>query len=176
MDESRALHGVSSRSVFRATEAPQHRSPLLSLADELVLSIIEQIDTIQALRNFVLTCQKARNRAEPYVYRQLVFRNGEAVNNYTVALSQDLRRGKYAVDLDVRYKAELRHGIDDLNVLAQHMPHLRNWRIESPCPNDSLAFNFTGNFQEGAGVIEYWKHIPTLAHLQTSMRRWSTMV
>lgn len=168
MDESHALQGVNSRSWFRLSEIDQHGSPLLSLADELILSIIEQIDTIQALRNFVLTCQKARNRAEPYIYRKLVFRNGEEVHKYIVALSQDLHRGKHAIDLDVRYKAELRHGIEDLNVLVQHMPHLRSWRIESPCPNDSLAFNFTGNFQEGAGVMEYWEHLPNMEHLQSS--------
>jgi hypothetical protein len=150
-------------------EASQHESRLLSLADELILNIIEQIDAIEALRHFVLTCQKARDRAEPYIYRHLVFRGAAGVANYSYAFSQDIIRGKHALDLDVRYKAPGRHGISALNDMVEYMPNLRSWRIESPCPNDSLVFNFTGNFEDGAGVLEYWRHVPNMNHLHSSM-------
>ena len=145
----------------------QQGSRLLSLADELILNIIEQIDTLETLRNFTLTCQKAQNRTEPYLYRDLIFRDGDSVSRYITAILIDSDRGKHAQNLDVRYKVEGRQSITLLNDLSRFLPNLRSWRIESPCPNDNLAFSMTGEFGAGAGVLEYWHDIPRLQHLQT---------
>ena len=146
----------------------QLTSRLLSLADELILNIIEQIDGIQALRNFVLTCQKAQGMAEPYLYRDLVFYDGDAVMRYFMALDEQPDRGKHAQYLDVRYKVDGRKGIVLLNGMSRWLPNLRSWRIETPCPNDNLAFSMTGDFGSGAGILEYWHDVPRLHHLQSS--------
>lgn len=150
-------------------ENSQHGSRLMSLPDELILSVIEQIDDSKSLRNFILTCQKAQNRAEPYLYRNLVFRNGEDVVRFLNALKYMPKRGDYAQLLDVRYKVAHRHGIRLLDGKLGRLANLRSWRIESPCPNDNMAFSFTGEFGTGEGVLHYWDDLPKLKHLHSSM-------
>jgi hypothetical protein len=43
--------------------------PLLALADELILSIIEQIDSREDLNSLATTCSRLQDLTEPYIWR-----------------------------------------------------------------------------------------------------------
>jgi hypothetical protein len=146
----------------------QQGSRLMTLADELILSIVEQITDIETLRNFALTCRKSQGRAEPYLYRTLNFHDGQAVVQFQEALTANDDRGRYVEYLAVRYKTETGDQMDLLNELLLSMPNLREWHIESPCPNDSVAFSLSGSLGQGEGVIRYWDKVLKLKRLESS--------
>jgi hypothetical protein len=148
----------------------------MSLADELILNIIEQIEDLDSLRNLALSCKKAQARSEPYLYRALHFYDGHTVVRFQAALRADPNRGRHVEHLAVRYKADNRYEIERLNVMLEHMPNLREWHIETPCPNDNLVFSFTGRFNEGAGLLRYWENFEYLQHLQLSMHTPTSQV
>jgi len=108
---------------------------LLSLVDELLLNIIDHVDSHQALCNLAATCTRFQGIAEPYVWRSLLVLNGSQARNIALALdSRDLRI-EYIRELSVRYKDEHRAGIEELNHFIPLMQRLGHLTIESPCPS-----------------------------------------
>jgi hypothetical protein len=108
---------------------------LLSLVDELLLNIIDQVDSHQALCNLAATCTRFQGLVEPYVWRSLLVLNGPHARNIALALDSREERAEYIQALSIRYKHEHRRGIEDLNYFIPLMRRLRHVIIESPCPS-----------------------------------------
>ncbi|KAF2649042.1 hypothetical protein K491DRAFT_783606 [Lophiostoma macrostomum CBS 122681] len=124
-------------------------SRLGDLADELLLCIIEQIDSRQTLHNLAATCSRFQSLTEPFIWRSLLIVNGSDVPGLAHALNSRLERISSVWDLAVRYNEKDEDGIELLNSLIPKMEKLRGLTIESPCPNNygrgvgSFPNNFT---------------------------------
>jgi hypothetical protein len=120
-----------------ATHHPSHGSIRLGdLADELLLCIVEQIDSRQALHNLAATCSRFQALAEPFIWRSLLIVKGSNVPGLAHALNSRPERISSVWDLAVRYNEEDEDGIELLNPLIPKMEKLRDLTIESPCPNN----------------------------------------
>lgn len=115
----------------------QQTSRLLSLADELLLGIIDHIDSRHALINLALTCSKFRNLAESFIWRDLLILTGKHAQCVAAALDSREARILHVQDLSVRYKDPHKNGIEQLGHFIRYMDHLRSLTIESPCPNNT---------------------------------------
>lgn len=138
-------------------------SRLLSLADELILAVIEQIQDLEALRNLTLTCKKVRGLAEPYVYKDIFIRTGRQAQRLRDVIAANPERALAVRHLDVKYKHDDELGMDCLNTMCRFFQNMKSWEIETPCPNDSPQQVFSG------GMIQFWEHTQHLSWLQSSM-------
>jgi hypothetical protein len=75
----------------KPTREPQGPSQLLLLADELLLSIVEQIDSQEALHNLAATCSRLRNFAEPKIWRSVLVTRGEHAEQVAQAMDSPIR-------------------------------------------------------------------------------------
>ena len=126
---------------------------LLSLVDELLLNIIDHIETHQALCNLAATCMRFQDLVEPYIWRDLLVLKGSHARNVATSLDRRDARVDYVKTLSVRYKDDYRDGIEDLNHFIGVMEKLRHLEIESPCPNNSEWR--AGVFFDGYSRIDY---------------------
>jgi hypothetical protein len=123
------------------------------LADELVLNILDCLDSHSALCNLASTCRRFQGLTEPYIWRSLLVLNGTHAQTITAALDGQDDRIEAIQELSVRYKNEYREGIESLNYYLGLMGRLRHLTLESPCPNNSEWG--PGTFFDGWSRIDY---------------------
>jgi hypothetical protein len=143
------MTAVTGSNVIAALPA---RSRLTSLADELILRIIELIDDEEALRNAALTCSFLNGLIEPYLYQSILIRSATDAQSFLSSIKARPRRMLAVKTLAVRYgkRTVPEDGIAVLNAEIPRFHNLRQWTIESPCINDtqwrdhSITFNCYG--------------------------------
>ncbi|KAF2423504.1 hypothetical protein EJ08DRAFT_701153 [Tothia fuscella] len=114
---------------------------LLSLADELLLGIIDQIDNKLDLSNICLTCSRFQGLAEPFLYRDVLVRTGKQAVNLSHSLRKRTERASSIRSLQIRYLQDDVAGIAVLNPDLRMMSRLREFTVESPCCNDKGAID-----------------------------------
>lgn len=124
-----------SRLPVMIADVPQ--TGLLALVDELLLSIIDQLDSREALCSLAACCRRLQGLTEPYIWRSLLVTNGDRARSIATALDHRETRSSYIQELSIRYPDCDRDGIQDLNHFMVLMDKLRHLTIESPCPNNS---------------------------------------
>jgi hypothetical protein len=112
-------------------------SGLLAFVDELLLNIIDHIDNHQALCNLAATCMRFQGLVEPYIWRDLLVLTGMHASRIATAFDRRDIRVDYVQSISIRYKDEVREGIEELNHFIALMGRLRHLNLESPCPNNS---------------------------------------
>ncbi|KAL5113649.1 hypothetical protein ACEQ8H_008464 [Pleosporales sp. CAS-2024a] len=112
-------------------------SRLLMLVDELLLNIIDCVDSCETLCNLASTCMRFQKLVEPYIWRHLVVLTGSHARRVAQALDSRDERLDYVRSLSIRYKDENKQGIEELNHHIALMSRLKHFTLESPCPNNS---------------------------------------
>ncbi|KAF2634468.1 hypothetical protein P280DRAFT_511886 [Massarina eburnea CBS 473.64] len=139
------------RPIFKMSRPAEPQQPpetgLLALVDELLLAIIDQVDSHTTLCNLAATCSRLRGIAEPYVWRNLLITRGDHAREVAYALDSREARPSYVHELSIRYRYNQSAGIEDLNHLIGLMDKLRHLTIESPCPNNT-EFPRNGYFDQ----------------------------
>jgi hypothetical protein len=115
--------------------------PLLSLPDELILSVIEHIDCHEALVNFAATSSRLRDLVEPRIWRSLLVLDGDHARTIRWACESTPERMSMIHELSVRYNERNEVGIEDLAPLILQLAKLRHLTLETPCPNDHARGN-----------------------------------
>jgi len=110
--------------------------PLLSLADELLLCIIEHIDSREALINLAAASPRLQGLVEPSIWRSLLVRSGNHARTIVWACHSRPERVAMIQELSIRYQGDEEIGIEDIAVLIPLMRKLRHFTLETPCPND----------------------------------------
>ena len=111
---------------------------LQSLADELLLAIVDQIDDRATLCNLARTCSKFQLLSEPHIYKSLLVLDGSMVQDVLArAFATRPARLSSIQDLAVRYRLTEEEGIEELEPFLFRMAHLRHLVIEAPCCNDT---------------------------------------
>lgn len=131
---------------------------LLALADELLLSIVDFIDSRDTLCKLASTCRRFQGLAEPAIWRSLLVTKGFHAMQIATAMDSREIRTDYVQELVVRYRHEYRDGIQGLNHFIVHMKKLKHLMIESPCPNN-VEWNDRADFDDWtridyAGLLE----------------------
>ncbi|KIW04028.1 uncharacterized protein PV09_04851 [Verruconis gallopava] len=150
-----------------AVEHAQRHSRLMSLPDELLLCVVEQIDDTPSLRSFILTCQKAQSLAEPCLWRSIVIRNGEQARMLFGMFLKRRERRAFVQHVDVKHKLDSQGEIGIFDGQIGLFSNLRTCKIESPCPNDNIVYSSTGEFSDGEGQLRYWNDLPKLNNVQS---------
>ena len=130
------------RPIFRQSQplamaTPIAQTGLSALVDELLLSIIDQIDSRDALCNLAAASRRFQQLTEPYIWRNLLVTNGDRARSIATALDLREARPSYVQELSIRYPDDARDGIQELNHFIVMMDKLRHLTIESPCPNNT---------------------------------------
>jgi hypothetical protein len=126
---------------------------LLSFVDELLLNIIDHIDSHKALCCLAATCMRFQGLVEPYIWRKLLVLKGTHAQDIARAFDAREIRMEYVQDLSIRYQNECRDGIEQLNHSFAFMSKLRHLTIETPCPNNSEWMS--NIYFDGWSRIEY---------------------
>jgi hypothetical protein len=126
---------------------------LLSLVDELLLNIIDYVDSRQALCYLASTCMRFQALVEPYIWRELLVLTGSHARRITEAFDSRDERVDYVQSISIRYKDEYKEGIEELNHHIALMSKLRHLMLESPCPNNSEWRS--GLFFDGYSRIDF---------------------
>ncbi|ORY14021.1 hypothetical protein BCR34DRAFT_586056 [Clohesyomyces aquaticus] len=108
---------------------------LLSLADEILLSIIEHVDSNAALSCLAATCSKLRGLVEPFIWRELLVTRDIHSTKVITALLQS-NRFSYIQDLAICYRQDANRLFGAWSGAIAYMGKLRHLKIESPCPNN----------------------------------------
>jgi len=111
-------------------------SGLLDLADELLLSIIEQVEKPKDLCNFALTCLRIQALVEPFIYRSILIRTGDQAVNLVCSTKARPVRASAIQTLEIRYVFTAEHNIEALDLVLMDLRNLRHLTIESPCLNN----------------------------------------
>jgi hypothetical protein len=129
---------VSGPRMNSAEDAPQPIGEwsLSTLVDELLLCIIDQIDSHETLCNLAATCSRFQGLVEPYCWRSLLVRKGRHASRIALGLNNRVERIGFVQDLAVRYNDSHEEGIENLGGFMENMSKLKNLTIESPCPNN----------------------------------------
>jgi hypothetical protein len=128
-------------------------SGLLSFVDELLLNILDHIDSREALCHLAATCMRFQDLVEPYIWRELLVLSGMHARKIALALDTRGARVDYVQSLSIRYKDDVKEGIEELNHFIALMGRLKHLTIESPCPNN-LEWR-AGIFFDGYSRIDY---------------------
>jgi hypothetical protein len=136
-----------------STQLALASSGLLALVDELLLNIIDHIDNRQALCHLAATCMRFQGLVEPYIWRDLLVLTGRHARNIAAAFDGRDARIDYVQSISIRYKDEVKEGIEELNHFIALMGRLKHLTLESPCPNNSEWR--AGLFFDGYSRIDY---------------------
>jgi len=154
----RPVHGPR-MAPTKQTPLPCEGLSLQSLADELLLCIIDQIDSQEALCNLAATCSRFQGLVEPYCWRSIIVTKGSHASRIAFSLNNRVERIAFVEQLTVRYNETDEEGIENLQEFMRHMNKLRHLHIESPCPNNSDYRNGT--------AFESWTRIDYTALLES---------
>jgi hypothetical protein len=110
---------------------------LLYLADELLLNIIEHVNSRTALQTLACTCSKLQSLTEPFIWTSLLVLSGSHAFQIAKSLRSRESRASGIRSLQVRYAQELANGIEALNPEMKKMSQLRELHVESSCPNNA---------------------------------------
>ncbi|KAJ4299401.1 hypothetical protein N0V90_004646 [Kalmusia sp. IMI 367209] len=90
------------------TETP--RTGLLALVDELLLSIIDKIDSKDTLSCLAASCRHFQDFTEPYIWRSLLVTCGDHARLIATALDSRDTRSSYIQELSIRnFDAQITH-------------------------------------------------------------------
>ncbi|KAF2029612.1 hypothetical protein EK21DRAFT_67344 [Setomelanomma holmii] len=126
-----------SRQAPGSTQLALAQHGLLSLVDELLLNIINHIDSRTELCNLASTCMRFQGLVEPYIWHNLLVLKGLHATHIARALDSREERIDYVQSIAIRYKDDYRDGIEELNHFLASMAKLRHLTLETPCPNNS---------------------------------------
>ncbi|KAE8451443.1 hypothetical protein EG329_004072 [Mollisiaceae sp. DMI_Dod_QoI] len=112
---------------------------LLGLADELLLKIVEHVESKDDLSILALTCSKLQAFAEPFLYQSILIRRGTQALQLCYAIQRRPIRASSIHKLEIRYRYEDKEGMGALNQGLRKLCRLQELTIESPCCNDSHA-------------------------------------
>lgn len=146
------------------------KSGLLQLVDELLLNIIDHIDSRDALCNLAAACTRFQGLVEPYIWRDLHVLKGEHARRIAKALDSRDERPDCIQSLAIRYQDEYRDGIEELNHFIGLMSRLRHLHIESPCPNNS-EWQQGNIFFDGYSRIDYSNLLASAVYPRMDMPR-----
>jgi hypothetical protein len=128
-------------------------SRLLALADELVLGIIEHVESKDDVSNLALACLRLQALAEPSLYRSILIRKGkQALGLFASILIRKPVRASWIRKLEIRYLYKHREGVEILNQGLKQMCNLQELTIEAPCCNDT--FGLIEGF-DSKGLVDY---------------------
>jgi len=130
------------------------RPSLLDLAEELVLNILEQIDSQLALCNLARTCSRLQELTEPYIYSTVLIRTGSNAESLLESLLARPKRLSSILDLAIRYRHDSEQGIEVLCPVISKLRKLRRLHVEAPCCNDGHWSVGRGHRWESAGRID----------------------
>lgn len=134
---------------------------LLSLATEIILSIVELVDGPSDLISLAQTCTELQPIAEAELFKAINVRNGKHAQNLSEVLHSRPERFKYVQRLEatpIRYGWE---GIQIMPRLVRKMSNLHELHIESPLCNGPYSrwwvkeseAEYINMFREANGVV-----------------------
>ncbi|KAF2503082.1 hypothetical protein BU16DRAFT_612649 [Lophium mytilinum] len=121
----------------------------LSLADEMILAVIERVDQSEDLCTLARTCGRFQALVEPYIYRSVLVRTGANAICLATALDRRPSRALEIQHFEVRYihkvvvddtgivQSDNESGIESIDRILPHLRNLRHLTIESPCINNN---------------------------------------
>jgi hypothetical protein len=135
--------------------------PLLSLVDELLLNILEHVNSRASLQNLACTCSRLQALVEPFIYRDLLILSGEHAVQIVKSIQSRENRVWGIRTLQIRYPEAGAAGIETLNLPMKKMSQLRELNIESSCPNNGgvLGKLWGEGRIDCAGFFEYASQI-----------------
>ncbi|CAK3903820.1 hypothetical protein DOTSEDRAFT_90064 [Lecanosticta acicola] len=109
---------------------------LLDLPNELIAHIIEQVDSVKALRKLSQTCRRVQELTEPFLYRVALVRSGRRAE--AILRSLETRRARAAAirRLDVPCDYHQHQNFEALSSLLRQARNLKTLMIESPQCNN----------------------------------------
>jgi hypothetical protein len=128
-------------------------SRLLALADELLIAMVEHLESKHDLYNLALVCSTLQALAEPALYRSILVREGTKAHRLSDAILRRPIRATFIRSLQIRYLYASKEGIGILNHGLRKMCNLQELTIEAPCCNDTHALLVDGF--ESKGLIDY---------------------
>jgi hypothetical protein len=131
----------------------QPRSHLLALVDELLMGVVDFVESKHDLCSLARVCTKLQGLTEPALYRNILIHKGVTAIQISSAIVNRPVRASFIRQLEVRYMYGHRGGIGILNEGLRQMCNLQQLTIEAPCCNDTLAFIDEGF--ETKGLIGY---------------------
>ncbi|KAF2492320.1 hypothetical protein BU16DRAFT_620704 [Lophium mytilinum] len=128
------IHGLYQTKSQIFTKMEQCR--LLSLADELLLSIVETLaDDKQSLARLASTCTHFKGISEPFLYRDIKLRSTVEADHIATSIKANEARALAVHFIDSCSSASNR--TTNFNFLMRDFKNLRSWTIESPYTNYS---------------------------------------
>lgn len=115
----------------------QFQFPLLDLPNELIAHIIEQVDTIRALRRLARTCRRVQQLAEPVLYRSIIIRTGPEMNDIRLAIDSRRERAAGIHFLEIPCHARYHQDFAAIADLLEQARNLKELMFESPQCNTS---------------------------------------
>ncbi|KAF2815807.1 uncharacterized protein BDZ99DRAFT_471132 [Mytilinidion resinicola] len=120
---------------------------LLSLADELLVSIVETLaNDRQSLARLASTCAHLKEISEPYIYRDIKLQNTVEADHIASSIKADEARALAVHSLDSRLGSSTHYSsrsppasntATNFNFFMGDFKNLRNWTLESPYTNYS---------------------------------------
>jgi hypothetical protein len=115
--------------------------PFLSLATEIIISVIESIDDPTDLVCLAQTCKKLQPFAEAQSFKTLRARDGQHVQELAIVLDCRPERFNYVQQLTATPKRREWQGFQIVPSLVKKMGNLRELWVESPpCNRNSSSW------------------------------------
>lgn len=114
---------------------------LLDLVDELVLSILEEIDSAQDLRSLARTCSPLQALSEPLLYRDIALHSRRDALTLASSIVSRPSRLQAIRKIDVRYRYVTRDcRLDVLVDIIWKARNLQELTVESPFCNHVQSY------------------------------------
>lgn len=109
---------------------------LLDLVDELILSIIAEINSLHALRSLARTCSRLQVLAEPAIYHHIFLRTPEDASSLATSIVSrpDRLHAIRSIEARQQYNRE-ECRLDTLTNIVHRAANLQNFTLESPYCN-----------------------------------------